>query len=122
MIRPPMRVWLPVMLVAGGLLGATVNSPAASTTPPPAADCLMGINQNGDASWYCGRTVRIPKDLLVQAPTMPTCTSDDGSGPVPCYWAADERGNRIGRSFTRLRMGGRILVRFNDGVTVVERQ
>lgn len=32
--------------------------------------------------------------------SLPSCTSDDGSGPLPCHWDAAVQGNGIGRSFT----------------------
>lgn len=32
--------------------------------------------------------------------TLPPCTSDDGSGPLPCHWDAAVQGNGIGHSFT----------------------
>lgn len=33
-------------------------------------------------------------------PTIAPCTSDDGSGPRPCYWDATKQGNGKGTSFT----------------------
>jgi len=33
-------------------------------------------------------------------PTIPPCTSDDGSGPRPCHWDATTQGNGKGTSFT----------------------
>lgn len=30
---------------------------------------------------------------------IPSCSSDDGVGPLPCIWEADKSGNREGKSF-----------------------
>ena len=32
-------------------------------------------------------------------PTIPYCATDDGSGPLPCYWDAHRLGDGHGRSF-----------------------
>ena len=38
-------------------------------------------------------------------PTIPPCTSDDGSGPIPCRWDATTHGDGRGESFTVLAPG-----------------
>lgn len=37
--------------------------------------------------------------LGTELPTLPACTSDDGSGPTPCYWDAEVQGNGQGIDF-----------------------
>lgn len=102
-------------LIVAAALGANLPMPAES--PAPAPDCLQAVSDNGESDWYCGDTVTIPPHLHIVAP-MPACAEEDGSGTLPCRWDASVRGNGIGVSFTVLRVAQRVLIRYDNGVTV----